>query len=1161
MNLSVLRQLYMLSKYCVYGLLIQCIIGTSLLASKDANAQRQSIEEININIEQHNKKLIDIFNQITATTDFEFAMNRKKVNLDKSVDLDQYEGSLGTILREISTKAEIGFKRVNNNIFVKNIDKKGGKIPSNLVVEVMEVDVSGKVTDENGQGLPGASVVVKGTTNGTTTNLEGDYSMTIPDDATLVISFVGYTTQEVVPGARSTVDIQMEPDAEQLEEVVVIGYGTSKKKDLTGSIVSVKGKEVAKYKPSSVSEILRTTVPGMVVGYATNARNVPDFEIRGDISIKADDDDERNANKPLIVLDGVIFLGDLAEINPNDIESVDVLKDASAAAIYGSQASNGVVIFTTKKGQLGKAKINFSSKVSLVTGAKRIQTHKGGEPVLNWLTDMNESINGLLEEPWTRYRDYYSIPAEFQDDWLAANGIPGETNRDAINLARINNFDFWEGEIENFQNGQIYDWQDFLFHTGVRKDVDVSVSGRNEKVSYYFSMGASERESVQIGETFETITSRLNLTATIAEFLDVGVNSSFTYQNEGQEPIGNGGYRTKSPYDQPWENGAERTRENLVDQSAGSNQSNPYQVPAWNTRKYDRFMINPTLFTKFTLPYGFSLRVDYTPRFDARKRFDLDENGNPQRALDEARRRHNEVFSWQWNNILSWDKSFGDHRFSVTALYNAEKNERWETDAINSNFSPTSALGFSGMAFGLNPKITSYDEKNSRTAIMGRVNYSFGNRYNFSASIRRDGYSRFGSDNIYASFPSLSAAWTITNEDFMASAPGWISRLKLRASWGVNGNSSGLEDYNAFARLSNNLFLNYDGGYIPAPYTEISRIANPLLAWEKTTAINLALDFGLFNDRLSGSIDVYNSTTNDLLLDQKLPDLTGLPSAKTNVGSLKNSGFDIGLNGTIMERQDFLWSATLNATYRANHISTLGNDPLPVTDNEGNAVLDGNGNPVLAEPNDLQNGWFIGENKDVIWDFEADGVYQVGEEAEAAVYGLFPGDFRVVDQDQDGDIDVDDKVFLGLTQNPWYLTMRQDLEWKGFDFGVVFLAKLGYKGRTIQPFNWEQGYIKNHNWFDLPYWTPQNRSNEAARINSIRLGGHEMALSKSYVRLQNVSFGYSLPPSILEKINFDRVRFAFNIENAAVFTGWHIGDPESEREMPRTYSFSLDFTF
>jgi len=1025
------------------------------------------------------------------------------------------------------------------------------------------------VSGDNDEGLPGVNVIVKGTTTGAITDIMGNYAVTVPDEnAALIFSSVGYETQEIVVGAQSVIDVILSPDITALEEIVVIGYGTQQKKDLTGSIVNVQAEEVEKYKPTSVSEILRTTAPGLTVGYSTSAKNIPDFNVRGDASMKADIDgdgdreEERAANRPLIVVDGVIFLGDLAEINPNDVESVDVLKDASAAAIYGSQASNGVVIFTTKKGKMGKPRISVSSRVGLVTGAKRIQTHKGGDDVLNWLTDMNESINGLLEEPWSRFRDYYSIPAEYQDDWLAANGLdPNETDPEVINLARVDNFGFWEIERENFRRGNVNDWQDFLFHTGVRQDYDISVSGRNERASYYFSLGYSNRESVQLWERFETITSRLNLNVSVADWMSVGVNGSFSFQDEGPEAIGNGSYRVYSPYDQPYRLDEEEVRENLNDQAAGSNLSNPYQGPSWNTRKFTRFMVNPTMFTEITLPLGFSFRMDYTPRFDFRKRLELDEKGNPQRAVDEARRRHNETISWQWNNILSWDKEFGSHRFNATFLYNAEKNQSWYTDSRTSNFSPTAALGYHAMGFGTVPLAGSDDEVNSRTAIMGRINYAYEDRFNFSASIRRDGYSRFGFDNLYGNFPSLSAAWTISNEDFMASGPNFLNYLKIRASWGINGNSSGLEQYNAYARLSNGVYLNYDGGYFPAPYVELTRFALPNLSWERTEAYNFGLDFGLFGSRLGGSLDVYTSETKDLLLDQKLPEVTGFSTSKTNVGNLRNYGFDLGLNSTNISAGDFIWTSTFNITYRQNRITTLGNDPAPVTDAEGNPVLDGNGNPVLAEPDDLQNEWFIGENKDIIWDFEADGVYQVGDEAEAAQFGLYPGDFRVVDQNGDGVINIDDKVFLGLRNNPLYLTFRNDFEWKGFDLGLVFLGRLGYKGETTEPFNWSQQYIKNHNWYDIPYWTPQNGINDAARVNSIRLGGHELALSRSYVRLQNVSLGYSLPTAVLEKMNFTRVRMAVNIENAAVWSQWPLGDPESMREMPRTYSFSLDFTF
>ena len=413
------------------------------------------------------------------------------------------------------------------------------------------------ISADNNEGLPGVNVVVKGTSTGAITDLNGSYAVNIQgDNAVLVFSSVGYTSEEVTVGNKSVIDVTLTPDIKALNEIVVIGYGTSKKKDLTGSIVNVQADEVAKYKPSSVSEMLRSTVPGLQVGYSTSAKGVADFEVRGDASIKADDAAEKNANAPLIVLDGVIFHGDLSEINPNDIASVDVLKDASAAAIYGSQATNGVVIFTTKKGELGKPKISVSSKVGFVTGARRLKTHKGGDDVLNWLTDLNESITGTATDPWSKFDKYENVPTQYQADWLDANGIPGETDPKKIADAWVNNFGFWDIEKENFDNGVVYDWQDFLFHTGVSQDYDVSISGRTDKVSYYYSLGYSDRQSTQIGDEFNSITSRLNLDVKVADFLNIGVNANFSYQNEGQEPIGNGGYRTASPYDQPWANGA-----------------------------------------------------------------------------------------------------------------------------------------------------------------------------------------------------------------------------------------------------------------------------------------------------------------------------------------------------------------------------------------------------------------------------------------------------------------------------------------------------------------------------------------------------------------------------------------------------------------------------
>ncbi len=1042
---------------------------------------------------------------------------------------------------------------------------------SQLGAFAQEKTITGTVTGNDGLPIPGVTIIVKGTTAGTVTDVNGKYTLTaVPVNSTLLFSFVGLRAQEIVVDSQTNIDVTMITDAIGLDEIVAIGYGTARKQDLTGAVVNVKAEELEKYQPANVQEMLRSAVPGLKVGYSTDARNTPDFEIRGDNTIKADNNAEIAANRPLIVLDGIIFNGDIAEINVQDIESVDVLKDASAASIYGSRASNGVIVFTTKKGVLGKPVVRANAKFGVVTGARRLESHKAGDDVMKWLTDMNESINSLTLNPWSKYDKYENVPSQYQADWLKANGIPGATDPTVITTAWLDAFGLEGNEKENYLAGRSFDWQDFLFNTGLRQDYDISVSGRTERVSYYWSLGYLYNESAQINETFTTLTSRLNLDVKVTDWLNMGINSNFAYQDDGDQPISNGGYYTASPYDSPWENIVwdnpeikdsgkypwRFPREYLKQAGAGSNRGNPYLNPAYITRKYDRYRIFPTMYAKLSLPFGITLTSNMTTRLDFRKRFYYEDSANPAWSHGGySRRQHNEAFEWQSDNILNWNKDFGEHRFDVTGLVNAEKNQMWYTQAVGSGFSPTEALGYHGLAFALVPQVDSNDETITRNALMGRVNYSFGSRYNLSASIRRDGFSRFGQENLYATFPSVSAAWNITNESFMDQKPFWLSFLKLRASWGVNGNSSGLGSYAAYASLSDNKYLNYNGGYFVAPYLYINRMANPSLSWEKNRAWNFALDYGLWDGRLRGAFDVYSSRTTDLLLDKKLPIVTGFSSITTNVGELRNIGFDLSINSVNIETTSFRWSSQLNLSYNKNEIVSLTGEKVE--------TVDANGNKVLKEPDDIDNGWFIGQNKDVIWDFKTNGVYQLGDEAEAAKFGLYPGDFRYVDQNNDGVINSNDKVFQGLSSNPWYGTLRNDIEFRNFDLGIILLGKLGYKGGTTHPFNNRQEYIKNHNWYVLPYWTPENKINDAARINSINLGGINSPIwrSRSYVRIQNLALGYTLPSDLLEMIKVSRARLSFNIDNLAVFTKWIEGDPESMLEMPRTYSFSVDFSF
>ena len=1041
---------------------------------------------------------------------------------------------------------------------------------SQLGAFAQQKTLTGTVVGDDGIPVPGVTVFVKGTTTGTVTDIDGNYSLVnVPENATLSFSFVGMKTQEIVVGSQTAINITMANDAIGLDEVIAIGYGTQRKSDQTGAIVNVKAEELRKYAPSNVQELLRSAVPGLKVGYSTSAKNTPDFEVRGDNTIKSDSDDETSGNRPLIVLDGIIFNGDIAEINVNDVESIDVLKDASAASIYGSRASNGVIVFTTKKGDLGKPKIRVSAKYGLVTKGVRNETYKG-EEMLEWLVDVQESLSGKSEDAWSAFDDPRKLSGGDLDAWKTESGIAGETNQDAINSRWLEGLGFDSDELMNFTNGMEHDWQDFLFHTGERQNYDVSISGRNEKVSYYWSLGLVDSESLQLEEKYQSISSRFNLDVTVTDFLSAGIYANFTYQDEGDLPISNGGYRTASPYDNPWEarvwydDEIQETGDDvfrydniyLKQNTSGSNRGNPYLTPAYTTRKYDRYRIFPTMFAKLTLPFGITFDTKLTTRLDFRRRFEYQDDGNPEWGHGgEVRRRHDQTYEWQFDNILAWNKEFGEHRIAATGLVNAERNQSWYTDAQNSNLQPTQALGYHGIGYGINPIVGSDDQAVTRTALMGRVNYGFSNRYNLSASIRQDGYSRFGENFVHATFPSVSAAWTITNEAFMADRPEWMEFLKIRASWGVNGNSSGLSSYAAYSNLDRGKYLNWSGGYFAANRLTIGRIANPNLAWEKNDAFNLALDYGLWNGRVRGSLDVYSATTTDLLLNKKLPILTGFEEITTNVGSLKNTGFDLSLNTVNVEKNNFKWTSSFNVSYNKNEIVSLTGEEVEMTDADGNTYM--------AEPDDTDNGWFIGQNKDVIWNFEMGDVYTTDEAAEAAEWGLQPGDFRFIDQNDDGVLTTDDKVFQGLSKNPWYITFRNDFTWKNFDMGVVFLSKLGYKGGSSYPFNVDQTLIKNHNWYsEIGYWMPDNQLKDFARINSIRLNTDmQIYVPKDYLRLQNLSIGYNIPTDVLEAIKVSSARVAFNADNVFVLTQWYDGDPESRLEMPRTWSFSVDFSF
>lgn len=1138
--------------------------GMSVAADIEAQVLEKRVS-LNVEAQEIGKAL----RQIEKQSAIRFVFSPQVIKSRQKVNIRSEKQKLGELLDEILVPLGISYEVSGKYILLSDERKAFEEAETeeeNLspVTATPDRTVRGTVTDQKGEPLPGVTIMVKGNTQGTSTNVEGGYSLSdIPDAAVLVFSFVGMQAHEVVVGSQTVINVVLEEDMIGLEEVVAIGYGTARKQDLTGAVVNVKAEDFIKYNPASVTELLRSAVPGVKVGYSTRASATPDFQIRGQNSIKASASAEAAANQPLIVVDGVIFNGSLTEINVNDIESVDILKDASAASIYGSRASNGVVVFTTKKGKSSRPTIRFSSKYGIVTAANRMQTYSGNE-LTGWLVDVYEAINSKLMDEWSIWTPYDRVPAQYRADWLNANNIPGETDAAKITNVWLDNLGFEQSEKDYYFAGKSYDWEKWLFQTGQRQDYSLNVSGRGERVTYYWSMGYRNNESVVVGDGFSSITSRLNLDVSVTDFLNLGLNANFSYQDDGQHPLDYDLYRSMSPFDTPWQAGMPQTRENLKLYSVGNNIVNPLLDYSYITRKFDGYKLFPTMYARLNLPFGIVFTSNFTQRLDFTRRFRFNDVANPRWTSggeeEGVSREHDQTYGWQSDNFLNWGHAFGKHRLDVTALANAERNRGWNTYAFSNNFSPNAVLGYHNLSYGLQPRNSADDWALSRTALMGRINYSFDNRYYLSASLRRDGFSGFGSNMRHAVFPSVSAGWTISQENFAASAAGWLSYLKLRASWGVNGNSSGIGTYESYARLGAEKYLNYQNGYYAVPILYISQLGNDNLAWEKNQAHNIGLDYGLWNGRVKGSIDFYHSKTDDLLLNKTLPTVTGFSAITTNVGKLQNKGFDLSVNTINAETRDFRWTSSLNVSYNRNKIVSLNGVKSQVVDENG-PVFDSNGNPVMKEADDLLNEWFIGQDKDVIWDYKVEGVYQVAESDAAARFNLYPGDFKIADTKADGVLNADDKVFQGTTNAPWYLTLRNEFSYKGFDLGLVVLGKLGYKGGTEYPFNNNANIYRTHNWYKLPYWTPENPINDYARINSIQLAQMQIWVPKSYVRFQNVSLGYNVPEHFVKPLKLASARVGFNLENVAVFSKWKIGDPESETEMPRVYSFSVDFSF
>lgn len=1112
-----------------------------------------------LNLRVENASITDFFAKVEDASEFYFFFKNDAVNIAKKVTLDVKDQTIDKILDQVLAGTELKYKIVDRYIVISNDMERDGNM---FLQQAQKFSVKGTVKTQSGEPIPGVTVAVKGKTMGTITDANGSYNLDTPGaTSVLIFSFVGLKSQEISVNSKSIINVTMEEESIGLEEVVAVGYGTMKKSDLTGSVSSVKSSQVENEKPQVLQDILRGNIAGLQVGFSTSAKGGGSMELRGDNTLTAGSD-------PLIVLDGVIYQGGLEDINPNDIEAIDVLKDASSTAVYGARSANGVILVTTKKGKQGKPVINVNSSIGLAEMATGKDVY-GPYEFLDWRTKVMQSLNyynTATNQKLYKFVDPTKLPSGVTEtQWR--DGSAGELTD--IWLARIG---LLPVEIKNYKAGQSVDWTDMVFQKGFRQDHNISLSGKNEAITYYFSMGYNNNDGIIVGDGFQSVRSRINLDANVTDWLSVGVNTQFANRDESKMNRYNSDGSLKDPTIQadwalrvnnsPWgsiyKDDNTTWRISPVD-DLGRGAKHPLYDMTFQSRRQFYNTLNTTLYAKVKLPFNISYQMNFAPRFEWYEFMNHQSTQHEDWALfgGQAKREQSKTYSWQIDNLIKWNQTFNKiHKFDVTLLVNAEKLQSWSNTMSAQSFQPTDALGYHRMEAGVGStfQITSNDQYETANALMGRLFYSLKDKYMLTMTMRRDGFSAFGQNNPYGYFPSAALGWVFTEENFAKN--NLLSYGKFRFSWGSNGNRA-IGRYDGLSDMSTGKYpyQTLAGTVYEGTQLYVNRMANPNLKWEQTESFNFGLDYSIKNGLFDGSVDYYVANTKDVLVSRALPDILGFSSVATNLGQVNNHGIEIVLNSRIMKRENFAWNANFNFTLNRNKIVSLYGDLVDVKDASG-AVIG------QKEPDDYTNNWFIGKAIDIIWQPKIVGVWQIGEETEAAKFGQFPGDFHLQDLNGDYKINDLDKQFLGYKEPRFRWNMRQDFTFfKNFEASFMFYSYWGHKG-TMNSAKNRDSFPERVNSYKMKFWTPETPYNDYARIYSAEGGAvFDVWRDRSFIRLDNISLSYNVPTSLLHRAQIQNLKIFTTIRNVGWWApSWNFWDPENSGPNPRYYTIGVNLT-
>ncbi|TGE23116.1 SusC/RagA family TonB-linked outer membrane protein [Hymenobacter metallicola] len=946
--------------------------------------------------------------------------------------------------------------------------------------------LSGQVLDEaSGQGLPGVTVVVKNTTIGASTDGSGNFSLAVPagTEPTLVLSYVGYLAQTVTVDNTNSITVKLKTDQKALDEVVVIGYGEVKKSDVTGSIVSVKEEDLKKVPAANVMETLQGRLPGVdITSAGGSAGAAVNITVRGNRSILA-------SNGPLFIVDGVQY-NSIQDINPNDIQNMEVLKDAASTAIYGARGANGVIIVTTKKGSAGKTRVTLNSYYGQ-TDAVFYPEVNNGEQYVAQKREANRASG-----TWTSPADDAKI--------------------------------FTPLELQAIANGTSTNWADLLLRNGVQQEHQVGVAGGSEKTKFYLSADFYNEQGLFRNDDLNRYSFRANIDQAINDKIRVGLQNQLTYYNLDARRDPTNMANKINPLSTPYDASGNFVNypnnqaflNPLTDERADTYVNNTRRTRTFSTA-YLSYQILPSL--NFRSNLGLTLSNDRTGIFQGQ--YSIDRNGQ----INQASYGTGFETNWSWENILNFNKTFGDHSVNVTGVtslltFNNEASLA-QGRGVPVSYQQFYALANSGQV------VTSYTDlkRSELRSLTARVQYGFKSRYLLTLTGRQDRSSKLAKDNQVAFFPSAAVAWRVVDESFMKDFTA-VTDLKLRASYGRAGNYD-VAPYSSQSLLTRIPFS--FGETSAAGYGFDKRVGNTNLGWEISWTKNAGLDFGLFRNRLTGSIDVYETLTSDLLLDNNLPSTTGRGNIIENIGKTRNRGVEVGLNALALETPDFRWN--VGATWFKNNEEIL----------------------ELGGADDLLNNRFVGYPVRVFYDYEKIGIWQTDEADAAKAFGQKPGQIKVKDISgpngvPDGKITATyDRRVLGAAVPKWSGSFNSDMSYKGFDLSFQVFARIG------QMINYEYAQIFDPQGIENSgvhnYWTPENPSNDYPRpdaalskstMQNSLFGTTLQYRDGSFAKLRGVTLGYNLPKGFLEKFGMGSARLYVQGKNLVTVSKIDNYDPE-----------------